>query len=103
MQDIRRIDTKDQIKALAAKLGVRLDWHEPDEQKVTVQVAGDTFDNAGHWGTAWDASRARYQEELGPRIHLGGGEFCVTVLQDGQPVAEVNLATLFALACQGSA
>ena len=39
---------KDFIK-LAGELGVRPDWHEPDEQEIWVEIRGNNFDNAGFW------------------------------------------------------
>jgi hypothetical protein len=79
---MKRIHTKEQLKQLAEKLGVRPDWHEPDEQSLNAFCFGGSFDNAGHWG---DAERFV--------------EMFVVLYQDGVAVAEVNLATLFAFAC----
>ena len=77
------ITSKDQLKELASQLGVRDSWHEPDEQGVDVTVHGNSFDNAGFWPErAWGG-------------HL---EKHVVIKQDGQPVAAVNLASLFAYA-----
>jgi hypothetical protein len=84
MGAIQRIQKRQQLTDLARTLGVRPDWHEPDEQNVDVKVHGKRFDNAGFWGTAagWHPAE-RY----------------VVIYQGGVPVAEVNLATLFAFAC----
>ena len=68
--------TVDMVK-LADYLGVRNDWHEPDEQEVTAEVTGTSFDNAGF-----------------------GSEMTLIIKQDGKPVAEVNLATLCAMAAR---
>lgn len=40
------IETKDELKALKKTLGVRDDWHEPDEQDVSVELMQDRLDNA---------------------------------------------------------
>ncbi len=46
------IETKEELRELAKTLGVRYDWHEPDEQDVDVRlvacIAGKSlsFDNA---------------------------------------------------------
>jgi hypothetical protein len=40
------INTKDELKALAKTLGVRDDWHEPDEQDVAVTMVAGPLDNA---------------------------------------------------------
>ncbi len=83
---IRRIITPAQLRELAAELGVRPDWHEPDEQEVGAEVYGECFDNAGFWG-----------DDL---LSLGGYEMWVRLYKDSQPVADVNLATLFAWAAR---
>lgn len=84
---MQRITERSELVTLAATLGVRSDWHEPDEQEVTATTHGVTFDNAGFWGK--------------PYIASDGHEFTeqyVTLHKDGEPVAVVNLATLFAWA-----
>lgn len=95
MTGIKRIDTQDELVALAKELGVRRDWHEPDEREVTAEVRGKSFDNAGFWGIRDEA------DMLARSGHSGAlaVEQYVVLYQDGQPVAEVNLATLFAFAC----
>lgn len=80
-----RVSTRKQLQEVARKLGVRPDWHEPDEQRVTATVSGDHLDNAGFWGDG--------------RTLPGATEYYVTTYKDGEPVADVNLATLFAWAC----
>lgn len=84
----RRITERAELVELARELGVRGDWHEPDEQEVSATVSGGRFDNAGFW-PASDVSVQRY-----PEVE----ELSVTLLRDGKPVAHVNLATLFAWA-----
>lgn len=74
------------LRAIADRLGVRPDWHEPDEQAVTAEVHGTNFDNAGHWADNWSAGKL-YEE-----MH-------VILFRDGEPVGAVNLAILFAWAC----
>lgn len=90
--ELRKINSRTELIADARDLGVRPDWHEPDEQGVTAEVHGSSFDNAGFWG----------QEAEGRAIADGYGadfmEMWVTLSKDGKPVAEVNLATLFAWA-----
>lgn len=80
---MKRIKTKAELIALANELGVRPDWHEPDEQDVTVTVKGRRFDNAGFWPESSDPCAT---------------ERHVIIKQAGKPVAAVNLATLFAWA-----
>ena len=52
----------------AKKAEVRHNWHEPDEQELSVSVDGISFDNAGF---AWEKHVVLYQgsEEIG-RINL---------------------------------
>jgi len=85
---MKLIKTQDELVELAERLGVRSDWHEPDEQAVTATAHGVSFDNAGFWGEPFRSS-------------YDGKEFTelyVTLSQDGEEVAAVNLATLFAWA-----
>lgn len=79
---MKRVRTKAELVALAKELGVRRDWHEPDEQNVTASTHGVEFDNAGFWGDP---------EYLNIERH-------VKLYKGGKAVAVVNLATLFAWA-----
>jgi hypothetical protein len=81
---MRRINTRADLIALAEELGVRPDWHEPDEQDVTATTHGGSFDNAGFWPA--------------DQVKSAGVEQYVVLHKDGKPVAAVNLATLFAWA-----
>lgn len=79
------INKRSELVALAKKLGVRPDWHEPDEQGVTARlVEGLTFDNA--MGDMFCAEQGKPWEHY------------VVLEQNGRPVALVNLAILFAWA-----
>lgn len=82
VKEPRRLTRRSELVALAKAFGVRDDWHEPDEQEVTVSMRGRTFDNAGFW----PAPDKTYEE-----MH-------VVIFRDGKPMASVNLATLFAWA-----
>jgi hypothetical protein len=89
----RIINRRYQLQQLAVELGVRPDWHEPDEQEVTAECRGSSFDNAGFGSTEYESSALhRYG-------HGGPVEQYVILKKDGWPVAEINLATLFAMAC----
>jgi hypothetical protein len=97
---IKQIRTRDDLVALKNELGLRPDWHEPDERGVTADVDGASFDNAGFWG-AVEAARLRAKYSDTPLLRAGTEqmiEMWVTLSCDGEPVAEVNLATLFAFA-----
>jgi hypothetical protein len=80
-----RIRSRERLLELKAQLDVRDDWHEPSERLVTAEVRGKCFDNAGTWGRS--DLRGKSHEE----VH-------VVLRQDGDEVAIVNLATLFAFA-----
>ena len=85
-----RVTERGQLSKVATFLGVRDDWHEPDEYEVTAEVRGTTFDNAGLWG------ETRPRDPFLPWV--SSEELHVVLKQDGEPVAEVNLADLFAWA-----
>jgi len=68
---------KHEIQALARKLKVRHDWHEPDEQNLTVEMVDGSFDNA-----MCDETEAH-----------------VVIKQGGKEIAKVNVALLLAWAC----
>lgn len=70
MADIKRINTRDELKALAAELGVRPDWHEPDERGVNALVSGHMLDNAGFWGTGGTGTLPSAYQELWVTITL---------------------------------
>lgn len=85
-----RINFPSQLKRLARDLRVRPDWHEPDEQELTAKFHGTDFDNAGFWGT--------YKGEL-RTFRDNKQEMWIELFKDGKLVAEINLATLLAMAC----
>lgn len=84
---LRQIHTRDEFVELSKELGVRADWHEPDEQEVDVRLYGRSFDNAGFWPNEPQRS---YPLEMVERY--------VVFRKEGKPVAAVNLATLCAWA-----
>jgi hypothetical protein len=112
MTMIKRIRRKAELKALAKDLEVRKDWHEPDEQSLTTATFGKSFDNCGHWGLEFLSKR---EFEARTRLYDSGHtntvedyqiedaerfvETFVVLYKGGHAVAEINLATLFAFAC----
>lgn len=90
-----RIDHLDQLREVAELLGVRPDWHEPSELEVTARVRGNSFDNAGFWP---HDPTGRYM--CTSSLDSPGLEMYVELIQAGQVIAQVNLATLFAIACR---
>jgi hypothetical protein len=86
-----RINSKEELRKFANDNHLRYDWHEPDEQDISAEVFGRSFDNAGFWG-------------MNSNVTDFIKEFYVVLfkLDQGEriPVAEVNLATLFSMACE---
>lgn len=83
--EITIINNKERMQKVAKRLDVRDDWHEPDEEGVTVEVFGNRFDNA--FGCCEPDKN-------------GNGEYFVMLYRNKLPIAAVNLATLFALASE---
>lgn len=96
------IHTRAELVALARELGVHPDWHEPDEQSLTARVHGTSFDNAmtpGEWyGPGRDGVPRAELHVILYRVpswaDYGGSE--------PEPLAIVNLASLFAWASEVS-
>ncbi len=95
---LKTITSEKALKALAEELGVRPDWHEPDEQGVTVEIRGVNFDNAGFWGAREEAALLSAVGK-GAFAQLNSIEMYAIIYKDEKPVAEVNLAELFSWAC----
>lgn len=85
--ELRAIHTREEFIELSRELGVRADWHEPDEMEVDAVVYGTSFDNAGTWPRSY---RRSIPEEI--------LETHVVFTKEGRAVAAVNLATLCAWA-----
>lgn len=81
---MKRIDSLKDLHALTRELGVAGDWHESDAVEVTAEVHGTIFDNAGSW-----PGLGAFDKDA---------EMHVILKREGEPVAAVNLATLFAWA-----
>lgn len=98
------ITSRAQWMALSKMLGVRPDWHEPDEQYVTARVEGLTFDNAGFWPTAVAPHPTTVElhviiSTINDNDHDDGcDDFTACGHQKITDVAAVNLATLCAWA-----
>lgn len=78
---MERIRTQEQLQSLAERLGVTLEWHEPDNQGVTVRLEGQSFDNAGTWPAQ-------------PGLNPEATEMYLVISQKGRDMAMVNLANL---------
>lgn len=93
---LRCLTERSELIALARELRVRPDWHEPDEQGLTAEVFGSSFDNAGFWPSSEQAgSCALEQHVILYRATEPGDD-----LGKREPVAAVNLATLLAWASE---
>jgi len=84
---MKRIRAQHELVELAAELGVRSDWHEPNDRGVTARVEGSNFNNAGFWP-------AENRPFSAPEII----ELHVIISRNGEDVAATNLATLLAWA-----
>ena len=73
--DIEEVYTKKRLLELTKKLEVWDDWHESDEQGLSILMTGKDFDNAGC-----------------------EGEIKVVIMKEGIPEFGINLATLLAFA-----
>ena len=91
---MRTINTRAELVALAKELGVRQDWHEPDEQLITAELRGTAYDFDNAMGVA-----ENYSNSDTPRMEL---HVVLRRLNDKflpeQEIAAINLATLFAWA-----
>lgn len=101
--EMKIITRQSELADLADELGVRFDWHEPDEQGLSARVEGSNFDNAGHWPTQDTA----YPDHVELHVILSQAPECtgmcgVECLCDREPrdVAAINLATLLAWASE---
>lgn len=92
------ITNRTQLRGFAATLGVRPDWHEPDEQDLTARVEGTTFDNAGFWPLC------EVRGTVTPELHVVFSRLVIDadgVSRRGEDLAAVNLATLCSWATGG--
>lgn len=95
------ITERDQFVEFARKHGLRMNWHEPDEQDITARVAGVAFDNAGFWPAQHGNSTESVELHVIFAKQPWSDEECpcgdVHRLA-GEDLAAVNLATLCAWA-----
>lgn len=89
------ITERQELVELAKELGVRPNWHEPDEQDLTALVDGHSFDDAGFWPNG----EGRVATELHVLLYKTEyNEVSGYNERSGEPIAAVNLTTLFAWA-----
>lgn len=96
------IMTRARLVCWAAEHGLRMNWHEPDEQDITARVEGTPldFDNAGMWPADQVFDHPRWEKAV--ELH---GIFSERSVENGKAVrgrdlAAVNLATLCAWASE---
>lgn len=96
---MRKIETKAEFAEFAREIGMKSNWHEPDEQDITARVEGTSFDNAGFWprpdfvGTQSEIIREMHVIFSRDRDDIEGNP--------REDLAMVNLATLCAWASFG--
>ena len=80
------IDNKEELKSLRDRLGARQDWHEPDEQGLTVEFVYSKYDTEkeGNFDNAF--TRGDHESHL-------------VIRKYGKPVAKINIAMLLCWAC----
>lgn len=97
--DVERITSCLQFIQFATRMGVRTDWHEPDEQGLTARVEGTpfNFDNAMSPGETYGAYLTG--DEPRSELHV----IFTAEQEDGsvKDVAVVNLASLCSWASGG--
>lgn len=91
---MRQIHTREQFQEFGREIGMRHDWHEPDERDITARVEGMSFDNAGTWPTQLGLP------EIATELHVifSRSEVKAGVRIPTEDLAAVNLATLCAWA-----
>jgi hypothetical protein len=94
---VKHIQTRAQFMVQAQEWGMRLDWHEPDEQGITARLEGVPmkFDNAGHWRKTPQGYREQELHVVFADQHVGDGQAV-----RGRDLAWVNLANLCAWASE---
>jgi len=92
------ITEQHELRRLAQRLGVREDWHEPDEQCLTARVEGKSFDNAGFWPNQYGGlSPDIIEQHVIFSTYQWDDEGNMVNVTD---IAAVNLATLCAWAAK---
>lgn len=95
---LRCLTERNELVELARELKVRSDWHEPDEQDLMAECFGFDFDNAGTWpGSEAGAAPLEMHVVL---YRATAWSKSTGEPTDREPIAAVNLATLFAWASE---
>ena len=91
-EGIECIRDAEQLAALADRLGLRRDWHEPDEQEVSARLVGTHLDNAMGPGFIRGKSDTELEDPM--------TEFYAIIEHDGEQVAAVSICSLLAWASE---
>lgn len=87
---VKRIETQTELQEVACQLEIGPNCLEDlAAAGLSATVHGTLFRDVGIWGAPYMVGR----------LEPTRGDMWVILHQDGKPVAEVNLATLFAFAC----
>jgi hypothetical protein len=98
---VRRITTRSEFVNFSRDMGVRPDWHEPDEQELTARVEGRPldFDNAGFWPASESYHAGEFDQHTELHVIFSRKETDEQgAARRGPDLACVNLATLCAWA-----
>ena len=101
---MRWINTREEMKELQKELGVRHDWHEPDESGVEIIFVGRKFDNAMPTfavSTYENGSPKEVVEPTHPNYLDHICENSIVFLKHSKPIAAINVAIWCWITCQG--
>jgi hypothetical protein len=87
------VDSQKSLVALRDSLGVRPDWHEPDEAEVSVAVVSPKSEGGGNYNLVQTKIR-RFDNAFSDKT-----EAHIVIYKEGKVAGRVNLAYLFSLAC----
>jgi len=96
------IEPKEGLASLRDSLGLRKDWHEPDESEVSVSLVNPSY----RWDlkTKTESPMELREIPVSQFDNACGGKYEAHLLirKEGKAVARINLADLLALACEAS-
>ena len=99
--NLREIRTRAEFIALASELGVRPDWHEPDEQAVTARWGGTELDLDNAMGVRWYGDWLPGEPKRAEMyVILCRKEIEDGIARRGPDLATINLANLLAWASE---
>jgi len=90
--EIPFIDSAEGLASLADTLGLRSDWHEPDESDVTATLVNPTYKGGNLFNLR--ETKIRHLDNA----YTDRTEAYLAIYKDGEVKARINIATLLALA-----